>query len=303
MGSEGKEDGESDSSGLSEVLIGLMGSGIGRWAMSLSSKVKDKILKSDVGKTAKGFLEEMYEKYLIQKVMQRPRPEHIAIILDGNRRYARELGIGINKGHELGGDKLKDAVQWCYDLGVKALTIYLFSTENFKRDEKEVDYLMSLFEKYFREAGDNEEVHKHRVRIKAIGQLDLLPEGVRKAIRYVEERTEDYADYLINVAIAYGGREEIIRAIQNIALEAKNNGFDIENIDERLVSEHLYTKGAPDPDLVLRTSGEARISNFLLWQLAYSELYFEDVCWPKLSKADFLNAIRAYQERDRRFGL
>ena len=301
MGSEGKESGKHN--GLSDVLIGFMESGIGRSALALSSRVKDKILQSDLGKTTKGFLENVYETYLLRDVMQRPRPEHIAIILDGNRRYALEKGIDIVKGHELGGEKLKDAAKWCYDLGIKVVTLYVFSTENFKRDKKEVGYLMTLFEKYFKKAGDSEEVHKYKIRIEAIGQLGLLPPGVRKSIRYAEEKTKDYKGHLLNVAIAYGGREEIVEAIRRIALEAKNNSLDVESIDEHLVSEHLYTKGAPDPDLVLRTSGEERISNFLIWQLAYSELYFEDVYWPDLSKADFLGAIKAYQKRKRRFGL
>jgi tritrans,polycis-undecaprenyl-diphosphate synthase [geranylgeranyl-diphosphate specific] len=294
---------EEHTSGLDEVLLGFMESRLGRLVMSLSSKAKDKILQSELGKSAKGFLEKIYEAHLFREVMKRPVPKHIAIIVDGNRRYAMEMGIDIYKGHEVGGKRLKDLAEWCHDLGVKVVTLYVFSTENFKRDRAEVDHLMGLFKKYFREAGDAEEVHKYKIRIRAIGQLGLLPDGVREAIRYAEEKTKDYRDYLVNVAIAYGGREEIIQAIRKIALEAKNDGLDIESIDERFVSKHLYTEGAPDPDLVLRTSGEERISNFLIWQLAYSELYFADIYWPQISKVDFLRAIKSYQQRERRFGL
>jgi len=302
MESETEDDGDSDPSGLNEVLGSFLESRLGQWVLSLSSRTKDRILQSDVGKGTKSSLEKVYETYLQNRISEGPTPAHIAIILDGNRRFAMEHGIEITKGHALGGERLKDVAKWCNDLGVKILTLYVFSTDNFKRDKTEVNHLMGLFEKYFREAGDNEEVHKNRVKIKAIGQLDLLPVKVREAIAYVEAKTRDYDGYLLNVAIAYGGREEIIHAIKKIALEAKNNGLDIERIDERLVSKHLYTSGAPDPDLVLRTSGEERISNFLIWQLAYSELYFKDVYWPEFSRIDFLRAILTYQKRRRRFG-
>ena len=205
-------------------------------------------------------------------------------------------------GHQLGRNKLEELLEWCLKLKIKILTVYAFSTENLKRSRMEVKTLMKLFEKNFKLLAEDERVHKYGIRLRVIGQIDLLPKKVQKAIKYAEERTKDYDNYYYNMAVAYGGRQEIIRAVKNIAKDAKENKIKFEDIDEKLVSSYLYTSEFPDPDLILRTSGEERISNFLLWQLAYSELYFADVYWPGFRKIDFLRAIRAYQLRKRRFG-
>ncbi|MEE9150738.1 MAG: polyprenyl diphosphate synthase [Thermoplasmata archaeon] len=243
-----------------------------------------------------------YEKKLLKEVLEGPIPKHVAIIMDGNRRFARELGIDPIEGHLKGKDKLEEVTDWCLEVGVKILTVFAFSTENLKRKTEEIDRLMTMFAENFRRAGDDERAHKHGIRVKAIGQKNLLPKEVQDAITYAEEKTKDYNNYFFNIAVAYGSREEILQAIRNIADDVKNGKLDSKNIDEKVFSSYLYTADLPDPDLVLRTSGEERISNFLLWQLAYSELYFADIYWPGFRKVDFLRAIRSYQKRKRRFG-
>ncbi len=243
-----------------------------------------------------------YEKRLLKEVLTGPIPNHVAIIMDGNRRFARELGLEPTEGHLKGRDKLEEMMDWCREIGVKIVTVFAFSTENLKRKSEEVDKLMDLFAENFRKAGDDERAHKHGIRVKAIGQRNLLTKKVQDAIAYAEEKTKDYDTYLYNVAVAYGSREEILQAIRNIAEDVKDGKLNSKEIDEKVFSNYLYTADIPDPDLVLRTSGEERVSNFLLWQLAYSELYFADIYWPGFRKVDFLRAIRSYQKRQRRFG-
>ncbi len=243
-----------------------------------------------------------YEKRLLAEVKQLPIPKHVAVIMDGNRRYAREMGMMVQEGHLEGKDKLEQVLDWCLLLDIRVLTVYAFSTENMNRNREEVASLMDMFEENFRKVGDDERVHKHGIRIRAIGQIETLPRKVRDAIEYAEQKTKDYKNYTYNIAVAYGGRQELVSAIKKIAGSVRNGDTRLEDIDENLVSKYLYTDGLPDPDLVLRTSGEERISNFLLWQAAYSELYFSDVYWPTFSFLDFLRAIRSYQLRQRRYG-
>ncbi len=243
-----------------------------------------------------------YEKRLLNQILQGKVPRHVAIIMDGNRRYAYQLGLGKTGGHEKGKEKLEQVLEWCLEVGIRILTVYAFSTENLKRPKDEVDKLMKLFAENFRKANDDERVHKYRIRIKVLGQKNLLPDYVVEAIDFAEDVTKDYDGYFYNLAIAYGGREEIVSAIKSVAEDVKEGTLEVDDINEELISSKLYTSGLPDPDLVLRTSGEERISNFLLWQLAYSELYFVDVYWPGFRKIDFLRSIRSYQMRQRRFG-
>lgn len=235
-------------------------------------------------------------------MLAEPIPKHLAIIMDGNRRFARELGLEPTEGHLKGKDKLEEVTDWCREVGIKIVTVFAFSTENLKRKSEEVNKLMDLFAQNFRRAGDDERAHKHGIRVKAIGQRNLLPIHVQEAIAYAEEKTKNYNNYFYNIAVAYGSREEILQAIRNIAEDVKSGKRDSKDIDEKMFSSYLYTADLPDPDLVLRTSGEERVSNFLLWQLAYSELYFADIYWPGFRKVDFLRAIRSYQRRQRRFG-
>jgi tritrans,polycis-undecaprenyl-diphosphate synthase [geranylgeranyl-diphosphate specific] len=223
--------------------------------------------------------------------------------MDGNRRYAEEtLKADAKQGHLKGREKLEEVLDWCLTLGVKVLTVYAFSTENFSRKEDEVEFLMDLLEKTLISFAEDERIHEKHVRLKAIGDIDMMPQKVIDAVRYAEEKTSAYSDFHFNMAIAYSGRQEIKDAIKSIARKVRSGELEIEDIDESLVSRHMYHPGLPDPDLVLRTSGELRVSNFLLWQLAYSELYFSDVYWPGLRRIDFMRAIRSYQKRTRRFG-
>ena len=210
--------------------------------------------------------------------------------------------MDIREGHIAGKDKIKDVLDWCMKLGVRSLTVYAFSTENFKREESEVSFLLELIEQSLTEMADDPRIHENRVRLRVIGDRDLIPESMIKAIERAEDLTRDYDGYFFNMAIAYGGRQEIVSAVKEIAARVRDGDLDVEDIDETMVSGHLYTSDQPDPDLILRTSGELRLSNFLLWQLAYSELYFADVYWPSFRYIDLLRAIRSFQQRARRYG-
>jgi tritrans,polycis-undecaprenyl-diphosphate synthase [geranylgeranyl-diphosphate specific] len=257
---------------------------------------------SDIRKAVSEKVYNAYEQKLLRDVLEGPIPRHVAIIMDGNRRFAESFGLGAGDGHVKGKDKLEEMLDWCLEAGIRVLTVYAFSTENLYREPEEVDTLMDLFEANFRKAAEDPRVHEHRIRIRAIGNIDLLPDRVQEAIRYAEEVTKEFDQYSFNLAVAYGGREEILNAIRHLAQDACDGELDIGSIDEETFTRYLYTSDLPDPDLVLRTSGEERISNFLLWQLAYSELYFTDVYWPGFRKVDFLRALRAYQMRKRRYG-
>ncbi len=244
----------------------------------------------------------LYEKRLERQIKRGQVPKHLAVIMDGNRRYAENLGILPHEGHIKGKSTLENLSDWCRHLGIRYLTVYAFSLENFDRDEKELSPLMDLFEESFRSAGDDPRVHQNKVRVRAIGHREMLPDKVVKAIEYAESKTKDYNDFNYNLAVAYGGRQELVRSMEKIAEKVKEGKIIPSEIDAELISSNLYTSGLPDPDLILRTSGEERISNFLLWQIAYSELYFADVYWPDMRKIDFLRAIRSFQKRKRRLG-
>ncbi|MEM2583859.1 MAG: polyprenyl diphosphate synthase [Candidatus Thermoplasmatota archaeon] len=248
--------------------------------------------------------EKLIEKKMLEEIKKEDVPKHIAIIMDGNRRYAMQAGLPPYKGHEVGEDKLKEVIEWCYEIGTKILTVFAFSTDNFKRSKEEVEHLMKLFEEDLKKLSEENRIHEKKVRIKVIGCIDLLPEKVRKAAIDVMKKTENYDQYYLNIAIGYGGREEIVDAIKRIAKDVEIGKIEPEKIDKEMIYSYLYTSHLPfpDPDLLMRTSGEERISNFLLWQLAYSELYFTDVYWPALKKTDFLKAIQSYQRRQRRYG-
>ena len=245
----------------------------------------------------------IYEKRLERQIRKSPVPKHLAVIMDGNRRYAEDLGILPHEGHIEGKSTLENLSDWCRNLNIKYLTVYAFSLENFDRDEKELGPLMDLFKDSFRNAGDDPRVHYNKVRVRAIGHREMLPDKVVEAIEYAESKTKDYNDFNYNLAVAYGGRQELVRSMEKIAKKVKSGEIEPSDIDAQLISSNLYTSGLPDPDLILRTSGEERISNFLLWQLAYSELYFADVFWPDMRKIDFLRALRSFQKRKRRLGL
>ena len=243
-----------------------------------------------------------YEKRLQAVILQGEVPHHVAVIMDGNRRFAESLGLNPIDGHVYGREKLEELLNWCLELKIKILTVYAFSTENLQRRPEEVQMLMKMFEQNFRKLADDKRVHENGIRVKVIGQVHLLEPSVQEAIRYAQERTKGNSNYLLNLAVAYGGRQEIVDAVRKIARETMDGSLKPEEITEQVLTQHLYTNGIPDPDLILRTSGEERISNFLLWQIAYSELYFADVNWPAMRKIDFLRAVRSYQQRHRRMG-
>ena len=246
----------------------------------------------------------MYEKWLWHQVKDGEKPEHIAIILDGNRRWAFERLLNPWIGHQYGAKKIEDLLKWCLDLDVRSITLYAFSTENFQRPSQEVGEILEIAEEKLREVLTNEEIHKHEVKVKIIGRLNLLPESLQETIRQAEESTKNYEEHLLNVAIAYGGRAEIVDAAKEISRRVEKGELTPKEIDEAIFEQHLYTAHMPkqDPDLIIRTSGEERLSGFLLWQCAYSELCFLDVYWPDFRRIDLLRAVRTYQKRKRRFG-
>lgn len=246
---------------------------------------------------------EIYEKWLWLQIKDGPMPRHIGIIPDGNRRWARSLGLPPTEGHVFGYEKIKETLKWIWELGIKHTTIYAMSNENcLYRSEEERKKLFELASKGLEELMSIEEIHKHRVKVNVIGNLDLVPRELLEKIKKVEEATRNYGDYVLNIALCYGGRQEILQAVKSIARDVAQGKLRVEDINDEVFAKYLFTKDSPDVDLIIRTSGEERISNFLLWQSAYSELYFCDVYWPEFRKIDFWRAIRSYQKRERRFG-
>lgn len=223
--------------------------------------------------------------------------------MDGNRRFALAGGMPPHDGHRRGKEKVREVMRWCRDLGIRYLTVYALSTENLtSRSPEELATLFDLYESGFLELARDQEVHQAQVRCQAVGQLHLLPSRVVQAIAVAVQATKGYDALVFTVCLAYGARQELVDAIKGILLDHTNGKISLEDIGEALVSQYLYTRGMPDPDLVIRTSGEERVSNFLLWQMAYAELCFIDVYWPAFRKRDFLRALRTYQGRQRRHG-
>lgn len=246
----------------------------------------------------------VYEGWLWRQVKNGVNPEHIAIILDGNRRWASEKFVNPWLGHEKGAEKVEELLDWCLKLDVKSVTLYAFSTENFRRTWEEVREIMRIAETWFRRLLTDERIHNNRIRVKVIGRISSLPESLRQLISDVEKATENYDEHFINFAFAYGGRAEIVDAARKIAEEVHEGKLDYRQVDEKTFEQYLYTSHMPqqDPDLIIRTSGEERLSGFLLWQSAYSELCFLDVYWPDFRAIDLLRAVRTFQKRKRRFG-
>lgn len=249
------------------------------------------------------FLYRLYERLLWQQIRDGRKPHHIGLIVDGNRRFARIKGLAnTNEGHNAGSENLEEFLNWCWKLDIKIVTLYGFSTENFSRSSDEVDYLMELILRKLREFQVDPVIREERVRVKVIGRREDLSDEMNEEIRKIEELTRDHDRFILNIAISYGGRAEIIDAVKKIGREIRDGSLDVECITEETFSKYLYTEGLPDPDLIIRTSGEERLSGFLLWQSAYSELYFTEVYWPAFRQIDFWRAIRVYQQRERRFG-
>ncbi|WP_036485901.1 isoprenyl transferase [Myxosarcina sp. GI1] len=227
-------------------------------------------------------------------------PRHVAVIMDGNGRWAKAKGLPRIEGHRRGANTLKETLRYCKDLGIETLTAYAFSTENWGRPHTEVSFLMALFEKLLRK--ELKEMHQEGVRINFIGDLTILPQSLQREMQHSMEVTKNNNNVHFNVAINYGSRHEMVKACRAISEKVRQGKLDPETIDEDTISNYLYTAASPDPDLLIRTSGEMRLSNFLLWQLAYTEIYVTDIFWPDFDRQQFDRALRAYQKRDRRYG-
>ncbi len=246
----------------------------------------------------------IYERWLWQQIKSGKMPGHIAIILDGNRRWASERLVASWVGHQEGAERVNQLLDWCLDLGVRCVTLYSFSMENFKRVPLEVEEILQIIEKKLQEILTDKRIHENKVKVKVIGRIKLLPKSLQELIRKAEDATKKYDKQFLTVALAYGGRAEIVDAAKKIAEKVKRGQLSLEKIDEDTFEKFLYTSHIPnpDPDLIIRTSGEERLSGFLLWQSAYSELCFLDAYWPDFRRIDLLRAVRTYQQRKRRFG-
>ena len=249
----------------------------------------------------------LYERRLARNVRSRLRPRHVGIILDGNRRHGRSLGIVEPRAvYDLGAEKLDEVLDWCAEFDIPAVTLWVFSTENFRRPAEEVSGILASVEAKLTALADDPAIHRRRVRVRAIGCLTMLPPPLLQAIKAAEQATNGYDGLELNIAVAYGGRQEIADAVRSLlGCLAADQSTLVEAIDQitpEAIARHLYTAGLPDPDLIIRTSGEIRLSGFLLWQSAHSEFHFTDVLWPAFRKIDFLRAIRSYQDRQRRYG-
>jgi len=251
-------------------------------------------------------LYKFYEKHLEGDVRRGRMPQHVGVVLDGNRRFAKKRGLlDIGAGHRAGADKAEELVRWCDALGVPCITVWVLSVDNFNRSPEEMDSIFAIVEEKVAALGQAE-VRNSQRRIRAVGRLELLPQETRDAIARVEAETADNAPYDLMIAIGYGGREEITDAVKRMIADRVRRGDSLEGIAEGLepdeIGRYMYAPDVPDPDLIIRTSGELRLSGFLLWQSAYSEYYFCDVYWPEFRKIDFLRAIRSYASRQRRRG-
>ena len=227
-------------------------------------------------------------------------PNHIAIIMDGNGRWAKQKGLIRILGHESGTKAVRETVEACAEFGIKHLTLYAFSTENWNRPKLEVQTLMKLLVKSLKK--EIKTLQENKIKLTAIGCLKDLPKKAYKELEFVIEKTKNNTHMTLNLALSYGSREELVNVVKELSVKVKNNIISAESIDESIINKHLYTQNLPDVDLLIRTSGEQRISNFLLWQIAYAELYFTDIYWPDFKKENLVEAIVDYQNRERRFG-
>ncbi len=264
-----------------------------------------------LGQLVKNFIKRpfyfLYERRLSRAVKEWKLPHHIGIIMDGNRRFARESGLAsASDGHARGAEKLREVLSWCYEFDIPMVTVWSFSLDNLNRDTSEVEALLSLFERETHRLAEHSDVHTNQVRVRYLGKLEVLPDSLQGAIDKAQNATAGYDRFQLNIAMAYGGREEITEAFRRYLADHARAGHNIsqvlEHFDDRAIEPYLYTSGLPEPDLILRTSGEVRMSGFLLWQSAYSEYYFCDTHWPAFRRIDLLRALRSYHQRQRRFG-
>ncbi len=249
----------------------------------------------------------LYGRLLARHIRRSPLPRHIGIILDGNRRHGRKIGVTEPREiYDIGARKLDDVLDWCVEFAIPAVTLWVLSAENFSRPAEEVSGILAAVEAKLYALARDPVIHRQRVRVRAIGRLPLLPPSLVAAIARAEEATADYNGVELTIAVAYGGRQEIADAVRSLLCGLDAGGLSLGDAVSRVtpdaIAGHLYTAGSADPDLIIRTSGEIRLSGFLLWQSAHSEFYFTDVNWPAFRKIDFMRAVRSYQQRQRRFG-
>ena len=246
----------------------------------------------------------LYSRYLRNQIKRGEHPKHVGLILDGNRRWGKSTNNPRWLAHLLGADNAEDVVNWCNELGIRTVTLYVLSTENIQRENDELKELYNLIEERLRRMLEDDRIHDKRIRVKGIGRLEYLPSSIRDLLDRIDKMTEKYDNYFLNIALAYGGRTEILDVMKIIAHKSRRGEIEPSEINAKFVEENLYTAHLPnpEPDLIIRTSGEERLSGFLLWQSAYSEFVFLDVYWPDFRKIDLMRVIRTYQKRSRRIG-
>ena len=290
---------------MGRSTIGNMIDNIAKWLLKfrIISKPAKYISNSKLAWSFVSRTDRVRTKRLETRIKNEELPNHVSIIMDGNRRFAWSQSLERDVGHLRGKEKLKEVMEWVLNLKIKYLTVYALSTENINaRGSEELESLYDLYEIGLNEIAEDPLIHSKNVKVQAVGRIDELPEKVKKAIKNAEERTSSYSDYIFTVCLAYGGREEIVDAVKDVAKDYAGGKIELDMINSEEISNRLYSAEIPDPDLVIRTSGEERISNFLLWQIAYSELYFTDVHWPSFSRNDLYEAIESYQYRRRKYG-
>lgn len=251
-----------------------------------------------------GGLYRLYTRRLEREIRSGNMPNHIAIILDGNRRWAKRNLILKMDGHFKGADAVEKLLDWCEELDIKIITLYVLSAENLNRQDEELKHLYDLINERLHKLYNDPRIHKNRMKVKAIGSVELLPDFLKEILNKLEEETNGYDNHYLNIAIAYGGQNELVDAVKKIGFRIKDGSLDVNQIDKDVIESSLYTSHLPQasPDMILRTSGEKRLSGFLIWQSAYSELVFMDVYWPEFRKIDLMRAIRTFQRRSRRLG-
>ena len=249
-------------------------------------------------------LYKIYSRKLEKEIRNGDIPNHLALILDGNRRWAKKNLSMPKEGHWKGADAVENLLDWCEEFDIKIITLYVLSAENLSRKDKELEFLFDLIKNRLEKLYNDPRIHRNKMRVKAMGRIELLPESLKEVLHRLDTVTKDYNEHFLNIAIAYGGQDELVDAVKKIGGKIKKGILDINDINKKEIESNLYTSHLPQssPDMILRTSGEKRLSGFLMWQSVYSELVFLDIFWPEFRKIDLMRAIRTYQKRKRRLG-
>jgi len=249
-------------------------------------------------------LYKIYSRKLEKEIRNGDIPNHLALILDGNRRWAKKNLSMQKEGHWKGADAVENLLDWCEEFDIKIITLYVLSAENLSRKDEELEFLFDLIKNRLEKLYNDPRIHRNKMRVKAMGRIELLPESIKEVLHRLDTVTKDYNEHFLNIAIAYGGQDELVDAVKKIGGKIKKGILDINDINKKEIESNLYTSHLPQssPDMILRTSGEKRLSGFLMWQSVYSELVFMDIFWPEFRKIDLMRAIRTYQKRKRRLG-